>query len=390
MTLTLTRFVSASLISIVAISTGCSSSPEGATTDGGTDGAGAPIGFQPSNINISEIQAAAAAAQDEDVTGACVVHTDSAGPMTDCFTSPIRTVKQPDGSKVNLVVVKSLTLEKKGAMSVTGSLPFVVVSLADVTLDGTIDAHSASLEQGAGGAAGAQTTAKGSGAGGGAAGSASKAIAGSGGSYCGAGGAGGGQSAGGSSVGSIDIRPLVGGSAGGGGQEGSGSGGGGVQVVAAGALTIKSGSFITVGGAAGPFAGLATDQNAGGGGSGGSILLEATTIDVAGILAANGGGGGGAFAGAPASDATPNATPAPGGKAGDDGAAGGAGGAGSTPKGTAGKAGKDLNSGGGGGGAGRIRMNSVSGSASVTGTVSPADSTLCAIVAKVRTFSDGP
>jgi hypothetical protein len=32
----------------------------------------------------------------------------------------------------------------------------------------------------------------------------------------------------------------------------------------------------------------------------------------------------------------------------------------------------------------------VSGTASITGTVSPSTTTLCAITAKVRTFKDGP
>lgn len=389
---TRTRFASASLVSVLLIAAGCSSSTEGATTDGGTDGASAPVGFQPSNITVADIMSAVAAAQAEDVTGGCEVDTDKTNPDTDCFNSPIHTVKQPDGTQVNLVVVKSLTVEKAATITAEGDVPFVLVSLADITLSGSIDAHSSLLDVGAGGTPGAASDAKGGGAGGGAAGSGTKLVGGSGGSYCGVGGQGGGQSATGSSVGSIDIRPLVGGSSGGGGDVGSGSGGGAIQLVANGSLTIKASSSITVGGASGTISGVSSvnDQNSGGGGSGGSILLEATSIDVAGTLAANGGGGGGSYSGAAANDATPNATPAAGGKADTSGAAGGAGGAGSTAKGSPGQAGKGLNSGGGGGGAGRIRMNSVSGSASMTGTISPAESTFCAIVAKVRTFSDGP
>jgi hypothetical protein len=387
---TWTRFASASLVSMLSIAAGCSSSTEGATTDGGTDGAGAPVGFQPSNINVADIMSAVAAAQAEDVTESCKVDTDKTNPDTDCFNSPIHTVKQPDGTRVNLVVVKSLTLEKGATITAQGDVPFVLVSLADITLSGGIDAHSSLIDVGAGGAPGAASDAKGGGAGGGAAGSGTKFVGGSGGSYCGVGGPGGGQSVTGASVGSIDIRPLVGGSSGGGGDVGSGAGGGGIQLVADGALTIKASSSITVGGASGVMSGLSNYENSGGGGSGGSILLEATSIDVAGTLAANGGGGGGSYSGAAANDASANATPAAGGKGDTSGAAGGAGGAGSTSKGSAGEAGKGLNSGGGGGGGGRIRMNSVSGSASMTGTISPAESTFCAIVAKVRTFSDGP
>ena len=389
MNATLARLAPASFVSIVALAAGCGNT-SGTASDAGSDGAGSPIGFQPSNLSLSDIEASQAAAKAENVKAPCKVSTDAATPITDCFTSPIKSVKQPDGSTVNVVVVKSLTVEAGGAITVQGGVPFVLVSLADLVLSGTIDAHSSVLDQGAGGAPGATGVTKGGGAGGGAAGSASAAIGGSGGTYCGVGGQGGGQTTTASSVGNLDLRPLVGGSAGGGGAEGSGAGGGGIQLVANGAITINAGSSISVGGEGGPFSGVASNQNAGGGGSGGSILLEATSITIAGALAANGGGGGGDYAAGAGADATPNATPAAGAKGGTSGGAGGAGGAGAVPAGSPGLPAAGLNSGGGGGGTGRIRMNSASGSATVTGTVSPAQSTLCVLVAKVRAFSDGP
>jgi hypothetical protein len=58
---------------------------------------------------------------------------------------------------------------------------------------------------------------------------------------------------------------------------------------------------------------------------------------------------------------------------------GGAGSAGSTINGSAGSGGaSNGQNGGGGGGAGRIRINTSSGSATITGIVSPSMSTSCA------------
>jgi len=248
----------------------------GGATDTGTPvvDAGATFAFQPSNIRIADIAQAATNAKDETLAGACVVETDTTSPQASCFASPVEAVTQPDGSTVNLIVVKSLVLASNGSIRVTGKVPLVVVSLSDVTISGILDASSKNLNVGPGGAGPAASNAAGLPTGGGAAGSASAAIGGSGGSYCGVGGLGGGQTAGGTAYGSATIRPLVGGSAGGGGAVGSGAGGGAIQITAAGMLTVNAASSITVGGEGGPIGGLSSNQNAGGGGSGGSILLE--------------------------------------------------------------------------------------------------------------------
>jgi hypothetical protein len=363
---------------------------ESGAEDAGSDAAPPAFPFQPSNITLAEIAQVAAMAVAENLSGACSIKTDATSPEQSCFTSPIEAVIQPDGSTVDLIVVQSLAVQATAAISVTGGVPLVLVSLADVTLSGSINAGSADLSVGAGGAGPAASNAVGMGSGGGAAGSGSAAIAGSGGSYCGLGGQGGGQTAAGMAYGAAAIRPLVGGSAGGGGAEGSGAGGGAIQITAAGTLIVMTGSSITVGGQGGPISGLATGQNAGGGGSGGSILLEANSATVAGTLAANGGGGGGDYSGNGGADATPNATPAAGGAAGTDGAAGGAGGAAGTINGSPGLTGASVNSGGGGGAAGRIRINSMSGAATISGVLSPATSTSCVAQGPLRTATDGP
>jgi hypothetical protein len=236
-----------------------------------------------------------------------------------CFTSPLVVVTQEDGSTVNLVVMKSLTLQTGAAITASGTAPLVLVSLADIAIDGGhIEAGSSLLLTGPGGAAPAGGVAAGGGTGGGVA-SAGAGIGPSGGSYCGLGGAGGGSTSTGKAYGLQGIRPLAGGSAGGGGEEGSGAGGGAIQLVAAGSITMAAGTYVDVGGQGGPIGGLVSSENAGGAGSGGSILLEAFSITVAGTLASNGGGGGGDYNSHPGDNGTPNATAAAGGKAGSSG-----------------------------------------------------------------------
>ncbi len=111
-------------------------------------------------------------------------------------------------------------------------------------------------------------------------------------------------------------------------------------------------------------------------------MLEATEIAIAGTLAANGGGGGeGTGSGDEGYRASPDAIPAPGGHTGtvatvDD---GGSGSAATAVDGANGS----TTAGGGGGGAGRIRLNSSSGRADVTGVLSPAAATTCATEGKL-------
>jgi hypothetical protein len=346
--------------------------------------------FQPSNVSLDTIEAAAGQAADEVVAADCSVTTDASAPYSDCFTSPITVVTQPGGTTVNLVVARSLEVAAGTTVTVTGGVPLVVVSLADIVWAGQLAANSSSssLSVGPGGAAGADSDARGLGTGGGLAAAGPTRVGGGGGSFCGAGGFGGGATGDSAAYGATDLRPLVGGSAGGGGVAGSGAGGGAVQLVAAGAIELKAGGTITVGGAAGADCGVAAFQNSGGGGSGGAILLEAETVSFNGTLAANGGGGGGDY-NSTAGDATADATAAPGGVAGSSGAAGGAGGAGATINGTAGGHNANLNAGAGGGGVGRIRVNTASGTSSGTGVYSPGMSTTCTTHGTIRALGAG-
>lgn len=381
-------FVSAMNLAVVAATLGgCSSSnattsnaDAGSVMDTDSAGQAGPLPFQPSNVTMAAVAAQVGQAQDEDVTDACEIQTDPTAPDTDCFTSPVVAAMQPDGTPINLVVVKSLRVETNGAVEATGGVGVVVVSLGDMTVLGSVAGNS-------GGNGGTQSNAMGVGPGGGAPASASAYVAGSGGSFCGTGGAGGGQIATGTSYGSPDNRPLKGGSAGGGGTVGSGDGGGAIQLVAGGTFSLQAGAYVTAAGQGGASGGLAPDQNAGGGGSGGAILIEATTVDIAGALAANGGGGGGGYANGTGANGAQNATPAPGGQGSP---AGGNGSAGSTIDGAPGGSASMMNEGGGGGGAGRLRINTASGMASITGALSPATSTACATVGTVRAAGSGP
>lgn len=383
-----------SVCAVVGSAAGCSAVNAGCF---GGEAGPPPFTFAPSNVSLTTILDQQGMAADENISMACQVNTDANSPMTDCFTSPIEAVTQADGSTVNLIVVSSLALQSTGSIIVSGGVPLVIVSLTSITvLGGNIQANSSSAtlgQIGPGGGAGATTNMKGGGEGGGIAGNASTDEGGSGGSFCGLGGLGGAGTATGVAYGTEGIRPLVGGSGGGGGEEGSGAGGGAVQLVAAQSIDLGAGSYITVGGEAGPWGAGVSGENAGGAGSGGAILLEAPLVTVVGTLAANGGGGGGDDGStATSQDGLASATAAKGGGAGTgvgaggDGSAGAtiAGGAGTLPAGTS-------NGGGGGGGAGRIRLNTSTAAATTTGaTISPAATTKCVTQGFLRALGDGP
>jgi hypothetical protein len=368
-----------------------------ALPDGPSDATAGDGGFtfQPSNVSLSDIATATASAQDESIQAPCSVVTDSVSPNQDCFASPLAVVLQEDGSKVNLVVVKSLTVTAAGSVRATGTVPLVIVSLSNVDVVGSIDGSSSGVDVGAGGASPANAYTTGGGAGGGAAASMSAVIGGGGGSYCGNGGAGGGTTAFSTTYGGLaGIRPLVGGSGGGGGVVGGGAGGGAIQISAAGTFTLASTGSISVGGQGGPAGGISADENAGGGGSGGSILLEATAVTIAGVLAANGGGGGGDYSGNGGADGVANDVAATGGAGGTSDAAGGNGAAAAASNGSPGQTGANVNAGGGGGAAGRIQINFSSASGSMpemAGVFSPDPSTGCVIEGSLRRPGvDGP
>src|SRR5579859_1991807 len=78
------------VILALAVLAGCSTTSGGTSSDAGaadtgapeegTDGAASPIGFQPSNVSLAQIEAAAAAAQNEDVKTSCTIKSDRTGP----------------------------------------------------------------------------------------------------------------------------------------------------------------------------------------------------------------------------------------------------------------------------------------------------------------------
>jgi hypothetical protein len=283
-------------------------------------------------------------------------------------------VKQADGSEVGVFSGKNIVLENTVRVIVEGQRPLVLLTPGNVQLGGRLQAVADEVYAERGNAGGFSSVkgeqVKGQGPGGGG-GTSPEA---GGGSYCGKGGKGGSATgaAGGVVYGAEELVPLLGGSSGGNGALGGsgGAGGGAIQIVAGGKLAISATGVIHVGGAGGGW-------NGGGGGSGGAILLEASELDIAGTLAANGGGGGegDGVAGKSGLNASPDAIAAPGGATGtaeltDDGGSGSAAGD------VDGSSGSSV-SGGGGGGAGRIRLNSKSGKAKLSGELSPAAGSAC-------------
>jgi hypothetical protein len=368
-------------------------------SSGGGHEAGPPpptLGFTPSNVDLQGIDTSTLVDVDVPTTD-CILDSNGGGISCASSATVTQSIKQnANGVTILVYYVKSFKLEPNAVLSVTGFNPVAIVSLGDIDIEGQLLVNGQSSNPGAGGCEGVlQVDGCGgtSNTGGGQAGSIGNGTyqGGSGGGYCGAGGAGGafgGASAlpGGIAWGTASLIPFAGGASGGGANDDTGGGGGGaLQLVARTSITIGSGGFINAGGGGG--GALEADWFPGaGGGSGGAILLEAPSVTVAGALGANGGGGGAGddTTGNQGADATPTSTPAAGGSASGT-VAGGSGGAGSTAAGGAGEGsatpmGSENNgsAGGGGGGAGRIRINTSSGKASVTGTVSPSLTTSCA------------
>lgn len=384
----------ASLLLLTSSCSSSSSSKSGASADGGTGegGAASALGFTPSNIDLGGLDLSAA----DDVilhTTDCRIDGDTPdGPtwflcaQDTNYRAVHKNVTLADGSRLSLFVMKSLQIEA-GAIALIdhSSSPVVLVALETMVLDGSIQVTPGA----AGGSVNTVARSKGAGMGGGTAGDAT-GLAGGGGSYCGLGGKGGTQTA---TMGSAPVSatpawggatliPLVGGSAGGNGAVvndgpgGGGSGGGALQLVAGKSFALHATGFISVGGGGGAYGGLGKD-GAGGGGSGGSILIESPVVTIDGKIAANGGGGG---QGNGDSGENGNADhAAKGGSKAMESGPGGTGSFGTTLDGADGPSSADatLSASSGGGGAGRIRINTASGAASISGTVSPAATTMC-------------
>jgi hypothetical protein len=347
----------------------------------GTDGGTSPLGFSPSNLGGLLGTLDLTKLVDIDVTGTSNELSVSCNSLGNggCVSA---TVTQSDGSAAQVYVARSWKIEPSALLAVTDKMPVIVVATATIQVLGRLDGSASSQFPVAGGYAPA---APGPGVGGaGMNGNQTAAGVGAGGAgFCGLGGAGGAAAGSsgtaGKAYGSATLIPLLGGSAGGPGDLAPGAGGGAIELVAGVSIDIGAMGVISVGGGGGSSGD--TTHGTSGGGSGGALLLEAPVVTIEGTLAANGGGGGGGTnANAPVSDATPNATAAPGGAQGTTGV-GGAGSAGAMVTGGAGGAGDAVGGmnapGAGGGGAGWIRVNTTNGSAMLTGTLSPASASAC-------------
>jgi hypothetical protein len=362
----------------------------GADTGTGDAAMALSLGFTPSNVDLQGIAGTLPAV--EIMTTDCTIDSGCGGGISCADNATIKKTIVQNANNVTICVyyVSSFKIDSAAVLKATGTNPVAIVSLGTIDIEGQLLVDATGGHPVAGGSVTDQggPSNVGGGQGGSGADEGTGMQGGSGAGYCGVGGAGGVQHAGqtakpgGIAWGTPQIVPLAGGAGGGDNASSGGLGGGGgaLQLVAKTSITVGSAGIINAGGGGGEGASNNDDTvgTGGGGGSGGSILLESPTVMVAGILAANGGGGGGVgvyptATEPPTSDATASATAAPGGSGG-----GGAGSAGATTAGSAGGY-SPVNAGqafagqppGGGGGAGRIRINTTSGSATISGTVSP-------------------
>jgi hypothetical protein len=357
---------------------------------GGGDAAAAKLSFKPSNVDLSGVDASGLG----DYVVAeknCSLSTESkSASCGDSSKLAFTLLTQPDSSKIGVYVARSVRVEQNAELVAQGPYPLVIVALDTMEIFGTLKATPDTNGRSVGGGFPGDTVsnAKGRGPGGGGAGSESNA--GGGASYCGVGGKGapgqgGVAAAGGATYGNPEIVPLVGGSSGGSGViNGGGTGGGAIQLVAGTSLKVGPLAVVSAGGGGGLYGGAVNQQTASGGGSGGAILIESPIVEVAGVLAANGGGGGPSSTSAstePGENGRADAQPASGGSSQlADISLGGKGSAAASQDGVDGAVSTESSpkGSGGGGGAGRIRINTKSGAASITGTLSPAAATSCA------------
>jgi len=338
-------------------------------------------------------------------TAKLVTVNTSNGSISDGTTAPHVFVSQKlPAPKIMAISFASIKIPMGTMVEVTGPNALVVVASGNIEIKGIINGSGKASTPGPGGGNGGSYYANPSGPGAGGKGSEVKTGFG-GGLYTLGGGAGGvhAGAAGGGGTGKLsnykapggspaapygksELSPLYGGSGGGRGgtssSKGAAYGGGG-----GGALMLVSGTEIIIGdgtsgvgginaGGGGGGASTTTYRGGGGGGSGGAILLEAPkiTLKKGSTLAVNGGGGGGgagtnfgAKAGQPGDMVY---APTPGGAASAGGGSGGKG-AGGVLK-TGGLGGGAVAGGGGGGSAGIIRINTFTGAATISGSISGA------------------
>jgi hypothetical protein len=349
--------------------------PEAGTSDGG-----GPLGFTPSNVDLSGIDLSSVGDLVVEAPG-CTLNTEFRQAYCGvAHGAAFKVVTQPGGPSLGVYVARNVIVRAGAVLGAHDTYGLGLVALEAIQIEGGITVTPSTSGQSAGGAMPSLSDWTGTGPGGGPAGA--TLVAASGASYCGKGGKGGIRAGGlqpaftASTYGNETLVPLLGGSAGGsGGALPGGSGGGVVQLVAGTSITVAAGGYVTAGGGGGPYGGAAQGQNGSGAGSGGAILIEAPSVDIAGALAANGGGGGPSGTTAMTSngsDGQPSDQAASGGTVSPGMAPGGAGGAGSDISGHDGAtATTDDKASGGGGGVGRIRINTRGGAATISGVVSP-------------------
>jgi hypothetical protein len=363
----------------------CGSSSK-ATGDGGNpDGAstgGSAISFKPSNVDLTGWDLSQIG--DVDLSGTnCIIDDEEAdGPVALLcdmkFTNHVahKIVTLADQTKLSIYVMKSLRIEASTVLSLSrGHLPIVLITTGPMELLGSIEVAPG---QCGGAFNGNMGFAKGAGPGGGTAGD-STGLAGGGASFCGLGGkagtfTGAASTAPGAptpSYGTPELIPLVPGSAGGSGDlANDGKGGGALQLVAGTSFVLHAGAHINVGGGGGVFGGTSL-QSSGGGGSGGALLIEALTVKIDGAVGVNGGGGGQGN-GDQGEDGHFDTVARGGHKAtGAQSDPAGDGSFGTTTSGGDGPSSATFSAAGGCGGAGRIRINTTSGAATISGTISP-------------------
>ncbi len=280
-------------------------------------------------------------------------------------------------------VFRFQSLDLTGELKIAGTNAVAIVSLGAITVDELIDVQGpcTATVAGPGGFAGAAggVTSVGLGRGTTGQGVNDDSSGGGGGAHGAGGGSGGGGAnqsltAGGTAFGDLGITVLQGGGGGGGGGNAGGAGGGGggaIQLVANGTITFDTDAEVNAGGCGGKLGG--DKRGAGGGGAGGAILLEAPAIVFVGspALAANGGGGGGGDNPAEnASDGENGHGSATRAQGGNNGSKGGDGGDGAADDILLGRNGVTAeNGGGGGGGVGWIRINTLTGMATLSSAV---------------------
>jgi len=283
----------------------------------------------------------------------------------------------PDHSKLAVFSARNFTIESSAKLSLTGPYPVALVAKDTLRVNGTVVATVDGIYTQtayAGGFSGVQGPGPGNGPGAGDAPDAALKAGAGGGAFCGAGGPGGGTggpaSNGGKPYGEKTLHPLLGGSSGGASDYGtSGGGGGAIHLFARSAVEIGLTGIVAALGGGG------NSLHTGAGSSGGAILIEAPKVRVAGIITASGGGGG-AYAETAGESGRLDGKPAKGGAGVNS---GGDGSSGTVIDGSPGVKGATGSVGGsGGGGAGWVRINTASGSADITGTISPALTTKCA------------